>query len=201
MGLFDTKQKNGPKAESWSISTKNGLPIFFEKNGREWFDADKTWASPTGAYYIHTGMDANSNEGIAITTKNKGLRIKRTEDFVETALITDDGLGYALTDEGILHILAEDSTSQRKLCEDYSPNAYTLTPEICAVVYDTDSDDEDLEAIYLKVLDLKSLKSWKKKIKYRIEKPSTLNYKIELVGDIIKVTTPDNIIHEFARNN
>lgn len=53
MGLFDTKQKRGQKAESWSISTKNGLPVFFEKNGREWFDADKTWASqPVHIIYI-----------------------------------------------------------------------------------------------------------------------------------------------------
>ena len=60
---------NGTKAESWEISQRNGKPGIFTRNGKEWFDTDKAWASQSGEYYILTGMDANANEGIAIATK------------------------------------------------------------------------------------------------------------------------------------
>lgn len=70
---------NGTKAESWEISQRNGKPGIFTRNGKEWFDADKAWASQSGEYYILTGMDANANEGIAIATKASGIRIRKTE--------------------------------------------------------------------------------------------------------------------------
>ena len=47
-------------------------------------------------------MDANANEGIAIATKASGIRIRKTEELIEDAVITDDGIGYALSDEGTL---------------------------------------------------------------------------------------------------
>ena len=89
---------NGTKAESWEILQRNGKPGIFTRNGKEWFDADKAWASQSGEYYILTGMDANANEGIAIATKASGIRIRKTEELIEDAVITDDGIGYALSD-------------------------------------------------------------------------------------------------------
>ena len=52
---------NGTKAESWEISHRNGKPGIFTRNGKEWFDADKAWASQSGEYYILTG-DRNQGE-------------------------------------------------------------------------------------------------------------------------------------------
>lgn len=183
----------------WEVTVRNanGAPAILCKNGKEWFHADKTWPSPSDAYYIHTGMDGNANEGIATTTKNEGIRIRKTEDFVEAALITDEGVGYAITDEGVLYVLTADTASQRRLCEDYEPNTYMLTPQLCAVIYDADSDD-DLEAAYLKVIDLKSFKSWKKKIRYSAERGKNLIFKIEQSGSIIKAIMPDQSVHEFT---
>lgn len=193
------KKQTQQQTNTWKVTVRNenGSPVILCKNGKEWFHADKTWRSPSGAFYIHTGMDGNINEGIAITTKSEGIRIRKTEDFVEAALITDEGVGYAITDEGVLYTLTADTANQRRLCEDYGPNAYMLTSQLCAVIYDADSDD-DLEAVYLKVIDLKSLKSWKKKIRYSAERGKNLVFNIEQRSDIVKVTMPDQSIHEFT---
>ncbi len=104
---------NGTKAESWEISQRNGKPGIFTRNGKEWFDADKAWASQSGEYYILTGMDANANEGIAIATKASGIRIRKTEELIEDAVITDDGIGYALSDEGTLFTLVKEKPPRR----------------------------------------------------------------------------------------
>ena len=193
------KKQTQPQGNVWEVTVRNanGAPAILCKNGKEWFHADKTWPSPSGAYYIHTGMDGNANEGIATTTKNEGIRIRKTEDFVEAALITDEGVGYAITDEGVLYVLTADTASGRRLCEDYEPNTYMLAPQLCAVIYDADSDD-DLEAAYLKVIDLKSFKSWKKKIRYSAERGKNLIFKIEQSGSIIKAIMPDQSVHEFT---
>lgn len=195
------KKQAQPQANVWEVTARNtnGSPAIFCKNGKEWFHADKTWFSPSGAFCIHTGMDGNANEGVAITTKSEGIRIRKTEDFVEAALITDEGVGYAITDEGVLYILTADTASQRRLCEDYGPNAYMLTPQLCAVIYDADSDDE-LEAVYLKVIELKTFKSWKKKIRYSAEHGKNLVFNIEQSGDIIKAIMPDQSVHKFTIN-
>lgn len=194
------QKQTQPQGNVWEVTVRNanGAPAILCKNGKEWFDADKTWPSPSGAYYIHTGMDGNANEGIAITTKNEGIRIRKTEDFVEAALITDEGVGYTFTREGRIYILTKESASQRQLCdEDCYINTYILTPQLCAVIYDADSDD-DLEAAYLKVIDLKSFKSWKKKIRYSAERGKNLIFKIEQSGSIIKAIMPDQNVHEFT---
>lgn len=127
---------NGTKAESWEISQRNGKPGIFTRNGKEWFDADKAWASQSGEYYILTGMDANANEGIAIATKASGIRIRKTEELIEDAVITDDGIGYALSDEGTLFTLSEEKAATKKLCGDAILDAWALTTEFCVVVYD-----------------------------------------------------------------
>lgn len=67
--------------DGWKINIRrdSGEPDIYMKNGKEWFDADKAWFSPSGAYVLHTGMDANGNEGIALASKSAGLRIRKTE--------------------------------------------------------------------------------------------------------------------------
>lgn len=189
------------QAPAWEITTRNkdGSPGIICKNGKEWFDADKTWRSPSGEYMLHEGMNANGDDAIALTRNGEGLRLRKIEGLATAALITDVGTGYVLTDEGVLHILTADKTSQRQLCEDYAPNAYILTPELCIVIYDADSND-DLEAANLKVLDLKTLKSWKKKLKYNTPAPGKLKFSIELDNGNIKVTLPDQTVHQFVED-
>ena len=186
-------------SNGWEIEIRkdNGKPDIYMKNGKEWFDAAKTWSSPSKEYFLHNGFDGKGNEGLALTSKTAGLRIRKTEDFIETAIVTDNGIGYALTDEGVLYILTVDAASQRKLCENYGLNAYMLTPQFCAVIYDADSDD-DQEIAYLKVILLESLNSWKKKIRYRADYGKTLTYNIEQSGNTIKAIMPDQSTHEFT---
>lgn len=190
------KIREVPGWEVWQHK-ETGTPYFFYQNGKEWFDSDKVWSSPSGTFFLHTGMDRNGNEGIAITTRNEGLKIRKTEDFVETALITDEGVGYALTDEGALFVLTAEKASQKKLCEDYAPNAYILNSELCVVIYDADSDD-DQEAAFLKVIDLKTLKSWKKKIKYNMPDTKKLTFNLGFSNNFITAIMPDQTVHKFA---
>lgn len=193
---------NGTKAESWEISQRNGKPGIFTRNGKEWFDADKAWASQSGEYYILTGMDANANEGIAIATKVSGIRIRKTEELIEDAVITDDGIGYALSDEGTLFTLNEGKTATKKLCGDAILDAWALTPEFCVVVYDADSDydenDKEIPAVNVKLINLSTAASWRKKIHYSSEGRATLQFSAKISGDMIRIETPDNILHEFA---
>lgn len=190
-----------PQTPEWEVTARNadGTPGIICKNGKEWLDADKTWISPSGEYMLHEGMDANANDVIALTRKDEGLRIRKIEELVASALITDAGTGYALTEDGVLHILTAEKASQRKMCEDYGPNACLIAPELCAVIYDTDSDD-DLEAAIIKVLELETLKGWKKKIKYRTTAHGALSFKIELAGDTIVATMPDGNVHKFRKD-
>lgn len=193
---------NGTKAESWEISQRNGKPGIFTRNGKEWFDADKAWASQSGEYYILTGMDANANEGIAIATKVSGIRIRKTEELIEDAVITDDGIGYALSDEGTLFTLSEGKTATKKLCGDAILDAWALTPEFCVVVYDADSDydenDKEIPAVNVKLINLSTAASWRKKIHYSSKGRATLQFSAKISGNMIRIETPDNILHEFA---
>ena len=193
---------NGTKAESWEISQRNGKPGIFTRNGKEWFDADKAWASLSGEYYILTGMDANANEGIAIATKASGIRIRKTEELIEDAVITDDGIGYALSDEGTLFTLSEEKAATKKLCGDAILDAWALTTEFCVVVYDTDSDydenDKEIPAVNVKLINLSTAASWRKKIHYSSEGRATLQFSATISGNMIRIETPDNVLHEFT---
>lgn len=193
---------NGTKAESWEISQRNGKPGIFTRNGKEWFDADKAWASQSGEYYILTGMDANANEGIAIATKASGIRIRKTEELIEDAVITDDGIGYALSDEGTLFTLSEGKAATKKLCGDAILDAWALTPDFCVVVYDADSDydenDKEIPAVNVKLINLSTAASWRKKIHYNSGGRATLQFSAKISGNMIRIETPDNVLHEFT---
>lgn len=164
----------------------------------------KAWASQSGEYYILTGMDANANEGIAIATKASGIRIRKTEELIEDAVITDDGIGYALSDEGTLFILSEGKAATKKLCGDAILDAWALTPEFCVVVYDADSDydenDKEIPAVNVKLINLSTAASWRKKIHYSSEGRATLQFSAKISGNMIRIETPDNVLHEFTPN-
>lgn len=184
------------------INSQTGKPGIFTKNGKEWFHADEAWASQSGEYYILTGMDANANEGIAIATKASGIRIRKTEELIEDAVITDDGIGYALSDEGTLFTLSEEKAATKKLCGDAILDAWALTPEFCVVVYDTDSDydenDKEIPAVNVKLINLSTAASWRKKIHYSSEGRATLQFSAKISGNMIRIETPDNVLHEFT---
>lgn len=184
------------------LRTSTNAPGIFTKNGKEWFDADKAWASQSGRYYILTGMDANANEGIAISEGARGIRIRKTEELIEAAVITDNGIGYALSDEGTLFTLSEEKATTKKLCGDAILDAWALTPELCVVVYDTDSDydenDKEILAVSVKLINLSTAASWRKKIQYSPEGRATLQFSAKISGNMIRIETPDNVLHEFT---
>ena len=131
-----------------------------------------------------------------------GIRIRKTEELIEDAVITDDGIGYALSDEGTLFTLSEGKTATKKLCGDAILDAWALTPEFCVVVYDADSDydenDKEIPAVNVKLINLSTAASWRKKIHYSSEGRATLQFSAKISGDMIRIETPDNILHEFA---
>lgn len=182
------------------INVQTGKPGIFTKNGKEWFHADEAWASRSGKYYILTGMDANVNEGIAITEGARGIRIRKTDELIRAATITDNGIGYALSDEGTLFTLSEEKANAKNLCGDNRPDAWLLNSELCAVLYEIDSEyneatNEEYFVSVLKVISLSTSKSWTKKLKYtttgfsRFSDPDNAH--------IIQIVTPDNTLHEF----
>lgn len=184
------------------INSQTGKPGIFTKNGKEWFHADEVWASRSGKYYILTGMDANVNEGIAIAEGARGIRIRKTDELIRAATITDNGIGYALSDEGTLFTLSEEKAATKKLCGDAILDAWALTPEFCVVVYDTDSDydenDKEIPAVNVKLINLSTAANWRKKIHYSSEGRATLQFSATISGNMIRIETPDNVLHEFT---
>lgn len=183
------------------INVQTGKPGIFTKNGKEWFDADRAWASQSGRYYILTGMDANANEGIAISEGARGIRIRKTEELIEATVITDNGIGYALSDEGTLFTLSEEKATTKKLCGDNRPDAWLLNSELCAVLYEIDSEyneatNEEYFVSVLKVISLSTSKSWTKKLKYTTTGFSRFGDRDN--AHIIQIVTPDNALHEFT---
>lgn len=188
-------------ADGWEIDIRkdNGLPDIYTKDGKEWFDADNTWVSDSGEYFLHEGFDGKGNQGFALASKSAGLRIRKTDEAAEAAIVTDEGVAYVITDEGNLFNLTAEKASQKKLCEDYEPNACLLTPELCVVIYDADGDGE-FEAVYVKAVNLKTARSWKKEIKYSLPNNNKLFYKVDVSRDIIEITMPDQTIHRFTKD-
>lgn len=183
------------------INVQTGKPGIFTKNGKEWFHADEAWASRSGKYYILTGMDANVNEGIAITEGARGIRIRKTDELIRAATITDNGIGYALSDEGTLFTLSEEKANTKNLCGNNRPDAWLLNSELCAVLYEIDSEyneatNEEYFVSVLKVISLPTSKSWTKKLKYTTTGFSRFGDRDN--AHIIQIVTPDNALHEFT---
>ena len=130
---------------------------------------------------------------IALTTQNEGINKKACEIGVESAFVTDEGIGYLYSDEGDLHILTADKKSKRHLCDD--PEAYVLIPNGCFVAvtsYDT-SKLEGHDQVIVKGMLFDSGKTWKKVIDY--ESPDEEDEIImNASDDTILITLPDRNI-------
>lgn len=191
------------KPDTWEIypNQKTGLPGIIYLNGKEWFDSDKAWCSPSGDYIMHTGMDRNGNEALALTTKSEGITLKRTEDFIEAALATDDGKGYAISREGNLFILTQEKTSKKKMGPDEWTEGQLLTKDFCCIIYEGDSeydkDNNEIMICFLKTIIFKTGATWKRKISYSGKGLKRFIWNLKITEEIIEVTTPDQTIHRF----
>ena len=83
-------------------------------------------------------------------------------------------------------------------------DAWALTPELCVVVYDADSDydenDKEIPAVNVKLINLSTAASRRKKIHYSSEGRATLQFSAKISGNMIRIETPDNVLHEFTPN-
>lgn len=184
--------KNG----DWEIHiAPDGAPTMFYKKGKEWLDASKAWASPSRSYFLLEGFDGKADACIALATQTEGLRIKKVDDGIEQAIVTDNGTAYILSDEGTLYTMTADKASQKALA-DGSPDAYLLTPEVAAVAVD------DGEKISIRAIEIATGKTWKKAVKY--EETEELGNgclrmaEIKEVAGGIEVTIPDGTTHLFT---
>lgn len=182
----------------WQVYTdKNGIPTDFYKNGKEWIsvDSDYMCISPSGKYYLFYSAyyGESQSEYIALTTQNEGINKKACEIGVESAFVTDEGIGYLYSDEGDLHILTADKKSKRHLCDD--PEAYVLIPNGCFVAvtsYNT-SKLEGHDQVIVKGMLFDSGKTWKKAIDF--ESPDEEDEIImNTSDDTILITLPDRNI-------
>ncbi len=150
--------------------------------------------SPLGEYFLFYSAFCGQNESeyIALTTRTKGLNKKACEIGVESALVTDAGIGYFFSDEGDLHILTAEKKTKRHLCND--PEAYLLVPQGCFVAVTSDTSKlEDHEQVIVKGFLFDSGKSWKRSIDFEV--PDDYNdISIELSNDNIIVTMPNKSI-------
>ena len=77
-------------------------------------------------------------------------------------------------------------------------------PEFCVVVYDADSDydenDKEIPAVNVKLINLSTAASWRKKIHYSSGGRATLQFSAKISGNMIRIETPDNVLHEFTPN-
>lgn len=185
----------------WEITMREDkTPVMFCKKGKDWLDSYEVWASPSGKYFIHEGQDAAADECIAITTLREGLKIKKTDESgIRAACITDEPVGYALSEEGTLYTLTIEKASQRKLGPDVNmPDAAILTPKIAAVAFDAD----DKVATIIRAIDISTGKAWKKVIKYEDAEEfgdgSIRMAEIKETAGGIEVTIPDGTVHSFT---
>lgn len=204
MGLFSKLTGRGPKAAStkkskivtevdgWKVWLRDdGTPHTFEKKGKEWLSSTETWASPSGKFFLHVGNDGNGDDCVAITTRAEGLKLKKIEDGIE-AVAVDDGAAYVLTDAGDLITVTTEKAGQRHLCDDLT-DAYLLDTDLCAVAFESDSEE-----IIVKCIDLKAGKSWQKKIRYTWpETGENVDITVRRTGTGIIVATPDGGLHSF----
>lgn len=180
--------KNG----DWEIHiAPDGAPTMFYKKGKEWLDASKAWASPSRSYFLLEGFDSKADACIALTTQTEGLRIKKVDDGVEQAIVTDTGVAYILSDEGTLYTVTADKASQKALA-DGNHDAYLLTPEVAAVAVD------ESERVIIKAVDLATGKGWKKAVAYKWPDGDNVDISIEEVMGGIKLTTPAGTTHLFT---
>ena len=203
MGLFSKLTGGGNKLQKpakpkviksgdWEIYVKeDGTPTGFYKKGKEWFDADLTWSSPSRKYYLHTGWDGSGNAGLALTTQTEVLKIKRADD-AELAIVTDEGVAYAMDDCGTLYIITAEKASQRSLRQDDTdPDQIILTPLIAAATYD-DWDGN----ITVKGIEISTGKAWKKTVSYTpSEDGDGAETRLEQTERGIKLTTTDGAEH------
>jgi len=178
----------------WQVyKDKNGFPTDFYKDGKHWLYGDKEYMciSPSGKYYLYYNASYGdyASECIALTTESEGLIRKSGEFYVESALVTDKGIGYLYTEEGDIHILTANGKSKKHLCDD--PEAYILVPQGCFVAVTSDSSKlEDHEQIIVKGFLFDSEKSWKRAIDYEIP-DDYVEITLKVSESIISVTMPD----------
>lgn len=195
--VLEAAQPESSKARSaeptWEVEqydTQTGFPKLFLRNDREWLDADDTWASPSGNFFVHSGSYLGGDEAkacIALTTRTEGLKRKTIEDGVETACVSDEGVAYALTDTGTLHRLTKDSTSLRHLMED--PHDYALTDKVCALIRD-EGDEINFVAMNLATnATIKKLFPYEDNIE--LENGHLLEPSVVIEDDKIAITIPD----------
>lgn len=160
----EPKKKEDPnviKNGDWEIYCNSiGEPQIFYKKNKLWFDADDVWSSPSSNFFVCVGYNSAGDECIALTTKAEVLKTKKIEGCLESVLVTDEGKGFALTNEGTLFILTAEKISQRKLGDDDTEETI-LTPRVAAVY----SDDWNGTAT-IKGIDLDTGIAWKKRVKY-----------------------------------
>lgn len=185
------------KSGDWEIHiAPDGVPTMFYKKGKEWLDVSKAWASPSLSHFLIEGFDGKADTCIALTTQTEGLRIKKIEDGVEQAIVTDNGLAYVLSDEGTLYTITADKAGQKALAPDDRPDSFLLTPELAAVTVD------DGETVIIKGVDLTTGKVWKKVVRYEeteeLEDGYLRSTEIKETAGGVEVTTPDGERHLFT---
>ncbi len=201
--VIEASQPESSKSKSsdpiWEVcryDSKTGFPQTFLRNDREWLDANSTWSSPSGNFFVHDGFFTGGGDEtktcIALTTKCEGLKRKAIEDGVEVACVSDDGVAYALTDSGTLHRLTKDNTSSRHLMEDYYD--FALNEKACALIND------DGESIELIAMNLTTNSTIKKQFSYEddveLEDGRLLEASVVIEDDIIVITIPDGTKQE-----
>lgn len=187
--------KNG----DWEVHIReDGTPYWFFKSGREWFSADETWTSPSKNFFLHMGFDGSVNSGLALTTKDEGMKRKVTEYGVDAALVLDDGTAYALSaDDAVLYTLTPEKASQKTLGDERA-DAFLLAPRICAIAIEGD------DSITIRAIDLSTGKSWRKCVGHgeteELQDGSLRMTQISESAEGIEVITPDGLPHFFSIN-
>lgn len=195
------KKKSNPSSQTksgevtWEAynDRETGYPQSFERNNREWLDAERTWASPSGEFFVHEGYfygkdDDDAKTCIALTTKTEGLKRKTIEDSVDAACVSDEGVAYALTDSGTLHRLTKDGTSSKHLMDEYY--GFAMTNKVCVLI-DDDGDNINLVAVNL-ITDATLKKQFAHEDNIELENGSLLEPSVVIEGDNIIVTIPDD---------
>lgn len=145
-----------PTPEGYTVELQGGS-VNIWKNGKEYFDGDVIASSASGEYMLATGW-RNSVESAAVFSKTDVLNVRKFEDGIAAAFVSDSGSAYICDENEHFLVLSPGSSSNKAIGFSPDSNGIILSPDVCAFAY------SDGYEVSVKCFNLESGKSWSKSI-------------------------------------
>ena len=149
-------QISAPSPEGYAVELR-GSSVSIWKSGKEYFDGDVVASSASGEYMLATGW-RNNVESAAVFSKTDVLNVRKLEDGIAAAFVSDSGSAYICDDNEHFLVLSRDSSSHKAIGFSPDSSGIILSSDVCAFAY------SDGGEVSVKCFNLESGKSWSKSV-------------------------------------